>query len=93
MEKQEKVINDTPHMVTIDCRKRIMLTGIKEVVSSLDKAVVCKITGKILEIDGADLRVSKLSLEEGLLIIDGEINGLKYRDETATKSFFKRLFK
>ena len=81
------------HMVTIDCRKRIMLTGILEVVSSIDKSVICKIQGMIVNITGSDLRVSKLNLEEGLLIIDGEIDGLKYQDATSGKSFLKRIFK
>lgn len=81
------------HMVTIDNRKRIMLTGVLEVVSSQDKTVICKVAGKIVFISGKELRVSKLSLEEGLLIVDGEIDGLTYKDATSGKSFMKRIFK
>jgi len=92
MEKNEKQEVQTSHMVTIDCRKRIMLTGIIEVVSSLDKTVICKIANRLVYILGQNLRVSKLSLEEGLLIVDGEIDGLKYA-ESSGKSFFKRIFK
>lgn len=92
MEKNEKQEIQTTHMVTIDCRKRIMLTGIIEVVSSLDKTVICKIANRLIYIFGSSLRVSKLSLEEGTLIVDGEIDGLKYT-ENSGKSFFKKIFK
>lgn len=81
------------HMVTIDNRKRIMLTGIFEVVSSQDKTVICKTSGKIVYISGKELRVSKLTLEDGTLIVDGEIDGLSYKDSSSGKSFLKRVFK
>lgn len=94
MENKSKVeIEGKPHQVTIDNRKRIMLTGVLEVLSSVDKTVICKISGKICHISGKDLRVSKLSLEEGLLIVDGEIDALCYKDAQSGKSFLKRIFK
>ncbi len=93
MENKKQIIEGKPHQVTIDNRKRIMLSGILEVVSSQDKAVVCKIAGKVVYIFGKELRVSKLSLEEGTLIVDGEIDGLSYKDAQSSKSFFKRIFK
>ena len=91
--KNEIKIEGKPHQATIDNRKRIMLTGVLEVLSSVDKTVVCRISGKICYISGKDLRVSKLSLVEGTLIIDGEIDGLCYKDAQSGKSFFKRIFK
>lgn len=91
MEKIET--KQTQHMCTIDNRKRIMLSGILEVVSSQDKTVICKIAGKVVYIFGKELRVSKLTLEDGSLIVDGEIDGLSYKDEASGKSFFKRVFK
>ena len=92
-EKNVKTIENTSHMVTIDSRKRIMLTGILEVVSSQDKSVICKIVNSVVVVSGNELRVSKLNLEEGLLIVDGVIDGLKYQEKTTGKSIFKRMFK
>lgn len=81
------------HTCTIDNRKRIMLSGVLEVISSQDKTVVCKISGKIVYILGNALRVAKLTLEDGTLVVDGEIDGISYKDATSGKSFFKRIFK
>ena len=81
------------HIVTIDNRKKIMLTAIVEVVSATDKTIVAKTNQKTINIIGEGLRVSKLNLEEGLLIIDGIIDNFKYVDSVAGKGFFKKVFK
>lgn len=93
MDNKKQVSEGRPHQVTIDNRKRIMLSGILEVISSQDKTIICKIAGKIVYIFGKELRVSKLNLEEGALIVDGEIDGLSYKDSQTGKSFLKRIFK
>lgn len=94
MSEQNKLVEKiSNHMVTIENRKRMMLTGIVEVVSATDKAIVAKTADKQVNISGLELRVNKLNLEEGLLIVDGEINDLKYNTLSGGKSFFKRLFK
>lgn len=94
MSKQNEVVEKfSNHMVTIDNRKRMMLTGMVEVVSATDKIIVAKTADRQVNIFGSQLRVNKLNLEEGLLIIDGEINDLKYNSLSGGKPFFKRLFK
>lgn len=77
--------------ITLENRKRIMVTGITEVVSQIDKAVVAKTADSLLNISGSELRVTKLNLEEGVLVVDGKIDSFKYCE--AQKSFFKRVFK
>lgn len=81
------------HVVTIDNRKKIMMTGIIEVVSATDKAIVAKNTEKTINILGCDLRVSKLNLEEGVLIVEGVIDLFKYVEINSSKGVFKRIFK
>ncbi len=78
--------------ITLENRKRIMITGISEVVSQIDKCVVIKTTLGNLSINGSSLRVTKLNLEEGVLVVDGQIDALKYF-ESSSKGFFKRVFK
>lgn len=80
------------HMVTIDNNKKAIITGIVEVVSSTDRAVVAKTSTSLFQISGVGLRVSKLDLESAILHIDGEINKLEYNKNIA-KGLFKRLFK
>ncbi len=81
------------HMVTIDNRKKMMITAVIEVVSATEKCVIAKITDKTMYIMGRDLRIAKLSLEEGLLILEGEIENLKYQETASSRSFFKKVFK
>ena len=81
------------HIVTIENKKKIMLTGIIEVLSATDKTVVTKTRENTIHIIGESLRVSKLSLEEGVLIIEGLISNFKYLESIAGKGIIKRIFK
>ena len=91
--KENQVQKALNHVVTIDNRKKIMLTGIVEVVSSTDKTVVAKTQSHLININGQGLRIEKLNLEENVLIVEGEINEFKYLIKNKTKSIFKRLIK
>ena len=88
--KQEKT--NINHVVTIDNRKKMMLTAIVEVVSATDKTIIAKTSDKTINIFGGELRVAKLSLEEGVLVVEGVIDSFKYMTSTG-KGVFKRLFK
>lgn len=90
MSQEKQIFNQT---LTLENRKRIMLTGVNEVVSQIDKAVVLKSAGVLATISGQELRVVKLNLEEGVLIVEGKIDGFKYADNNQSKGFFKRIFK
>jgi len=90
MKESEKLLN---HIVTIDNRRKIMITGVIEVVSSTDKTVVFKTQSHIVNINGDALRIGKLSLEENILIVEGEINEFKYLIKGKAKNIFKRLIK
>ena len=85
---ENKNISNT---ITLENRKRIMVTGITEVVSQVDKAVVAKTADSLINISGSELRVTKLNLEEGVLVVDGKIDSFKYCE--TQKGFFKRVFK
>lgn len=85
--------NVSSHMVTLDNRKKMMVTAVTEVVSSTDKCVIAKLADSTMHVLGKNLRIGKLNLEEGLLIIEGEIDSLRYLETKTTKSFFKRIFK
>ncbi len=90
MENKQTLANQT---ITIENQKRILLTGIVEVVSQVDKCVLAKTKVNMVSVSGASLRVTKLSLEEGTLVVEGEIDGVKYSAFSGSKGIFKRLFK
>lgn len=78
--------------VTIENQKKVLLTGICEVVSQVDKCVLAKTKTNMVSVSGAQLRVTKLNLEEGVLVVEGEVVGVKY-SEAPAKGIFKRIFK
>ena len=86
---QEKLLN---HTVSIDNRKKLMVTGIIEVVSSTDKSVIAKTQTHLININGDSLRIGKLNLEENVLIVEGTIDEFKYIIKSKSKNFFKRMF-
>ncbi|MBQ7467204.1 MAG: hypothetical protein IJS74_03975 [Clostridia bacterium] len=89
----EQESEQTSHSVTLEKRKRMMVTGVLEVLSATDKSVIIRIKDSLIYTTGKNLRVAKLVLEEGLLVVDGEVEGFKYQAKMQGKSFLKRLFK
>ena len=91
--KENQNVKLSNHIVTIDNRKKIVLTDIVEVISSTDKTVNAKTQNNLLNINGEGLRIEKLNLDERLLVVEGIIHEFKYVIKNKTKSFFKRLIK
>ena len=66
-----------PHALTLENRKSLSLTGVKEVTAFDEKQLSLQTEGGPLIIDGSDLHVTTL-LEEGRVAISGQINALTY---------------
>lgn len=68
------------HLLSLDNRKLLSLSGISEVDSFDDKSVIaCTDMGK-LSIGGENLNIKKLNLEAGELEVEGKISSLIYND-------------
>ena len=90
LQKQEKKLN---HIITIDNNQKAIITGVVEVISSTDKAVVARTDISTFQLLGENLRVSKLVLEEKLCHVEGNIYKLEYNKSVQKKNIIKRLFK
>ena len=81
-----------PHMLSLDGRKNLSVTGVKEVGSFDDHEITAHTDmGKLL-IKGSNLNIKKLNLDTCDLEITGKICGLIYSDGCGD-GFFKRIFK
>ncbi|MBQ3158120.1 MAG: sporulation protein YabP [Clostridia bacterium] len=80
------------HTLMLDNRKKLSVTGVVEVVSATDKTIVAKTIDKTLFVVGTELRVSKLNLEETLLMVEGVVDTIKYQGQQ-TKGLLKRVFR
>lgn len=85
------------HKLSLDNRKSMNLTGIKDVVAFDLNQVLLESTLGMIHIKGNDLKVTRLSIEKGEVNIGGLIDSIVYSDVKAYgekgKSFVKRMFR
>ena len=82
---------DGAHVLTLEGRKRLTMTGVTEVVSFDDGLVVLHTTLGILTVQGTGLRLKTLSTDGGQMAVDGEISALSY-EEPREGGWLRRLF-
>ncbi len=82
-----------PHKLTLNERKNLTMTGVTEVVSFDDSAVVLRTALGTLEIQGQQLQLKTLSIDGGQVAVDGHISSLYYEEPRSTGSFWRRFAK
>ena len=80
-----------PHKLTLNERRQLTMTGVTEVVSFDEAAVVLHTSLGTLLIQGRDLKLKTLSLEGGQVAVDGHISSLVYEEPRAS-GLLHRLF-
>lgn len=81
-----------PHRLALDQREKLTLTGVTEVVSFDDAAVILKTQLGTLTAQGKDLSLKTLSTEGGQVTVNGHIDALYYEDPRP-EGFFRRWLK
>lgn len=79
----------------LDSRKKMELTGILEVVSFNDERIILNTKIGTLDIKGDSLKINKLDVQNGEVIIHGRINSMAYNDKNVSKNkenIIKKLF-
>ena len=79
------------HAVTI--KDGATVTGVTQVVSVGEKEVCLAVGEKTLVLTGSGFSAEKLSIEEGILVLKGDVTTLKYSSAPDAKGFLKKLFK
>lgn len=91
-EKYQKT--ELPHGLSLQDRRRLTVSGVEDVESFDESAVVLHTVGGLLLLRGSSLHIDKLSIEGGELLVTGKIDSLVYEDAAAGKGgFFSRLFR
>lgn len=78
-----------PHRLSLDERKKLNLTGAREVIHFDEELVELDTVQGNLVIQGRDLRLKCLSLEDGNLVIQGHISGILYDEPKQKRGFFR----
>lgn len=79
--------------VNIENREKISITGVKKVDSFDESEVSARLESSGISVYGQGLHISRLDLDNGILIVDGFISGVEYSDSDVRGGFFSRIFK
>ena len=79
-----------PHKLTMNERKSLSMTGVTEVVSFDDTAVVLHTALGTLVVQGSQLQLK--TLEGGQVVAEGNIQALHYEENRQRGGFMHRLF-
>lgn len=81
-----------PHRLNLEERKRLTVSGVTEVVSFDDGAVILRTGLGTLLVQGRELTLKTLSLEGGQMAVDGTVNALVYEEPRQSGGWMRRLF-
>ncbi len=94
--KDENKLNDRNSNLSLENRKKLILSGVIEVISfDSQKIDLTTVLGN-LSIKGSDLKMNKLDVKNGDVIINGSIDSMVYNEKEVKKSkesIISRLFK
>jgi sporulation protein YabP len=81
-----------PHKLTLNERKKLTVTGVTEVVSFEENAVILKTALGTLVVQGQQLQLKTLSLEGGQVDVEGTVSALIYEELRSAGGVLRRLF-
>ena len=97
MEKKlEGRIEDNRGNIILENRKKMTLTGVEEVISFDDEKILLNTKLGFLTIKGSELKMNKLDVQNGDVIISGTVSSIVYSSKEVKKekeSIISRLFK
>lgn len=96
MEKKEIKTDEKKSTLSLESRKKLILNGVIEVVSFNEEQIVLNTNLGALNIKGVGLKMNKLDVQNGDVIIIGTINSCTYTNNEIKKqkqSLISKLFK
>lgn len=90
-EKKENII----HNIIMEGRKKLSVSGVTDVESFSDRAVLLYTKMGELTVRGRNIRVSEISVDSGDMQVEGEIDSLVYgsKSRCASLGLIGKLFK
>ena len=80
-----------PHKLTLNERKSLTVTGVTEVVSFDESAVIARTDIGTLVVQGKNLQLKTLQPDGGQVAVEGQISALIYEEPKAAGSLWRRL--
>jgi len=80
-----------PHKLTLSDRRQLAVTGVTEVVSFDENAVLLRTEQGDLLIQGKDLQLRQLSLDGGQVAVDGTVTAMIYEEPRQGGGWLRRF--
>lgn len=97
MQEDLRPVDLKGHKTVIEGKRRVTVTAVEDIDSFNENEVIFLTAAGMMTVTGSDLHINRLSLEEGLIIIDGEVDSVDYADlaeeRTERPGMFSKLFK
>ena len=81
-----------PHKLTLQERSHLSMTGVTEVASFDENAVILHTELGTLIVQGSDLQLKTLSTEAGQVMVEGKVSALVYEEPKPSGGFWSRMF-
>lgn len=80
--------------ITLENRESLSVTGVRNVEEFNDTDICLDTDCGILHVDGNGLHITKLNLDDGIVLLEGSICGIVFEEDTQDRgSVWSRLFK
>jgi len=76
--------------LTLVNRENLSLSGITEILSSSETEIIARLNQDKVNIQGNNLRITKLDVTTGIIETTGTVNSIRYN---SNKNIFKKVFK
>lgn len=91
--EEKAVFTEAAHSLTLEGRKKLSLTGVRDVDSFNEELIALTTAQWTLTIRGEGLKMERMSVDSGDVVVTGRINALEYEDALPQRGgFFRRLF-
>ena len=86
--------NSMPHRISLDGRSKLCISGVEDVESFDESAIVLSTSDGDLIVRGSGLHIEKLSLDGGDLLVEGTVDSLSYEESRSRQGgFLSRLLR
>jgi len=73
-------------------RQNLTISGIKKVKAVNENIIILELDDSTLTVNGGDIHVLKLDVEQGDMVLEGRFDAFKYSHGKQKGSFVKRVF-
>lgn len=80
-------------LICIENEKAVSVKGAKKIISSTPTQTIIQTQSSSVIFSGSQMEVKKLDIENGEVVLSGDIYNVKFSRKTEKQPLFKRIFK